>query len=316
MLNVLGLATIPADAATMIVVNQDGPGEGLNEPAAFTPKGGNGATTLGDARLRAVRFAASLLGNILDSPVPIQIGVKFDPLGGTPTGAGLGNGGPAGLFHDFSGAPAANTWYPAALANKLAGEDLDDTEVDIELVFNSDVDGPVVLGAAKFYYGFDAAAPTGDPSLVAVAVHEILHGLGFSTGLDETTGAKLQGLDDVFSLHLERTGATPPDFPSMTDAQRLAAFTAGPEVHWVGTEAAAASAILTAGVAAGGKIEMHAPGPTPSSEALVHFSSNVAPFQTMKTQYGGVDLDLRIARAVLADLGWGPEPGCVTIQTP
>jgi hypothetical protein len=269
-----------AGAATIVVLDEDSPGKGLNDSTPFVSQGGNDATTLGEARLQAVQFATSLLGNLIDSPVPIRIGVRFDPLGGTATSAPLGEGRPVNLYHDFPGAPRPSIWYPAALANKLAGADLDNgTENEIEFVLNSDIDGPVALGAHKFYYGFDAAIPAGDVSLVTVAVHEIIHGLGFSTALDLTTGAKLEGLDDVFEAHLENTGATPADFPSMTDPQRLAAFTAAPEVHWVGTNAAAASALLTAGVASGGKIEMYSPGSSDDPNALVHFNSDLSPFR-------------------------------------
>ncbi|HET9208747.1 MAG TPA: hypothetical protein VFR03_00025, partial [Thermoanaerobaculia bacterium] len=289
--------------------------EGLNDATPFTAQGGNTAATSGGARLQAVQFAASLVGNLLNSPVPIRIGVRFDSLGGSATSALLGHGGPVTLYHDFPGAPRPSTWYPVALANKLAGTDLDNgIGNDIELVLNSDVDGPVVLGAHRFYYGFDGAVPAGDVSLVTVAVHEILHGLGFNTSLDLSTGAKLDGLDDIFEVHLERTGASPPDFPSMTDAQRLAAFTAAPEIHWVGANVAAASSLLTAGTAAGGRVEMYAPGPGISPDAVTHFNSDLAPFQVMENTYGGIQLDLRLARAVLADLGWGAEPDCVTIQ--
>jgi hypothetical protein len=310
------VGVVPTKAATMIVVNEDGPSEGLNDPSPFVAEDGNGSATLGEARLRAVQFAASLVGNLLDSPVPIRIGVRFDPLGGTSNSATLGGGRAVIFYHDFPGAPRPNTWYPVALANKLATEDLNGGGAnEIELVLNSDVDGPVVLGLKKFYYGFNAVDPTKGTSLVAVAVHEILHGLGFATVLDRTTGAKLAGLDDIFEIHLERTGANPPDFPSMTDTQRLAATTAAPDVHWAGPNAAAASALLTSGVAAGGKIEMYAPGPAATPGALAHFSSGLAPFQVMEEFYGGIQLDLRLARAVLADLGWGPGPDCVTAQT-
>jgi hypothetical protein len=312
---VLGMPSI-VQAATMVVVNEDSPDEGLNDPTPFAAQGGNTASTVGGSRLQAVQFAASLLGNLIDSPVPVRIGVRFDPLGGTATSALAGRGRPVSLYHDFPSAPRPNTWYPVALANKLAGEDLDNgTGNEIELVLNSDVDGPLVLGSHKFYYGLDAALPAGDVSLVAVAAHEILHGLGFSSALDRATGEKLEELDDIFETHLERTGANPPDFPSMTDAQRLAAFTAAPEIHWVGSNVAAASSLLTAGVAPGGKVEMYAPGPASSPESLVHFNSDLTPFQTMENSYGGMQLDLRLARAVLADLGWGPGPDCVTVQT-
>jgi hypothetical protein len=101
----------------------------------------------------------------------------------------------------------------------------------------------------------------------------------------------------------------------MTDAQRLAAFTAATAVHWVGTNAATASAVLTTGVAPGGKVEMYAPvGSAADPNALLHFNSDLAPFQLMETAYGGIQLDLRLARAVLTDLGWGPGPGCVSVQ--
>jgi hypothetical protein len=310
------LATpLVAQAATMIVVNADGPGEGLNDQTPFVAQGGNTAITLGEARLRAVQFAASLVGNAIDSPLPIRIAVQFNPMGTTGTPVRLGRGGPS-FFHDFPGAPRPGTWYPAPLANKLAGVDLDPAEEEISLFLNVDVDGPVAFGPNKFYYGFDAAAPAGDPSLVTVAVHELLHGLGFTTLLDETSGAEPEGLDDVFELHLERTGATPPDFPSMTDAQRLAAFTAAPAIHWVGPNTAAMSSLLTAGVTADGKVEMYAPGPTAVDGALIHFNTDLAPFQGMEPSYGGIQLDLQLARAILADLGWGPGPECVTVQTP
>ena len=38
---------------TVLVNNLDAVGEGFNDPAPFTPVGGNSATTLGQARLNA-----------------------------------------------------------------------------------------------------------------------------------------------------------------------------------------------------------------------------------------------------------------------
>ena len=47
-----------SQAATIVIVNGDGPNEGFNDTTPFTPVGGNNATTLGQARLNAVQYAA------------------------------------------------------------------------------------------------------------------------------------------------------------------------------------------------------------------------------------------------------------------
>ncbi len=293
-----------AHAGQIVIVNGDGPGEGLNDSTPWGSEGGNTATTLGEARLRAVEFASSLWANALDSSVPIEVTVRFDPMGGTATSAVLGNGGTTALYRDFLGAPLPSTWYPAALANRLAGEDLDaGTASEITAVFNSDVDAPVVLGASGFYYGFDRGAPEGDVSFITVFTHELTHGLGFQDYLDGT-GAKFLGLDDAFIRYLERTGAVPPDFPSMTNAQRYAAFTAAPDIHWVGPNVAAASSQLVAGVGPGGSAEMYAPGPPVSGAALSHFNTTLQPDQIMEPFYLDFALDLRLTQALLADIGW------------
>lgn len=223
---------VVAPAATVVLINQDAPGVGLNDRTPVTPVGGNPAATLGAARLAAMRFAASLWAQSLQSEVPIKIEVQFASLGGSNVETSLGQGGPAAVYRDFAGAPLAGTWYPSALANKLAGLDLSGgTSADIGLTFNSDVDQGKVLGGSTFYYGFDNHPATGQVSFLAVASHELGHGLGITSFVDETTGAKFFGYDDVLLRNLVVPGAVPPDLPSMTDGQRLAAFTSG-SLEW------------------------------------------------------------------------------------
>ena len=60
-------------AATIIVVNNDGPGEGFNDPTPAAPVGGNTGTTRGAQRLIAFQHAAELWGATLDSPVTIIV---------------------------------------------------------------------------------------------------------------------------------------------------------------------------------------------------------------------------------------------------
>lgn len=307
------LALTPAAAhgsATVVVLNGDGAGEGLNDSLPVAAAGGNGATTLGQARLQAVEFAASLWASSLTSDVVIEVVVRFDSLGGTPTSATLGFGGPESIYRDFLGAPLAATWYASALADKHAGLDMDGgPEADLAITFNSDVDGPYVMGSSAFYYGFDATPPDDDIDFLSVALHELAHGLGFGDYLNLSTGAKLLGYDDAFMRHLEHHGATPPDFPSMTDAERLAAFSAEPDLHWTGANGVAAAAALTAGASPEGHIEMYGPSPVNGS-SLSHFSTSLEPDNFMEPFYLDVAQDFDLVLALFADIGWGAAPLC------
>ena len=301
---------------TVLLVNLDDPGEGLNDPAAVAPVGGNTGTTLGEARKYAVEFAAAVWAEQLESPVPMRIGVSFDPLGGTSTAATLGLGSAGLLYRDFTGAPYPATWYVAALAEKHAGIELGGTEPDLEVVFNSDVDGDLVLGPSHFYYGFDAAPPGEDVDFVSVVLHEMAHGLGFKTFADTVTGAKLNGFDDPFLLHLEHHGAQPSDLASMSDSQRAVAFTAEPDLHWIGPSALAAAGALTAGVSPEGHVEMYAPGSLEVGNTGSHFATSLAPDELMEPFYSGESVTFDLVLGVLEDIGWGAAPVCEAATLP
>ncbi len=133
----------------------------------------------------------------------------------------------------------ANTWYVQALANKLAGQDLDPDTSDINATFSSTF--------TNWYFGLDANPPVGQFDFVTVVLHEITHGLGFLPLVDVLTGEKFLGANDVFMRWLEHHGANPPDYPSMTDIQRQALVLPDPHLHFVGANLQAASGILTTG---------------------------------------------------------------------
>ena len=316
----LGLLSASAPSASaqahFEIVNLDPPGQGLNDPSAWTPSRGNAAITLGQARLEAMRFALHLWTDVLDSPIPIRVGVSFESLSGVGPYVTLGLGGPADVFRDFAGATTPGVWYPAALADKLAGIDLAPGDIDLRLHFNSDVDTPAVFGAAGFDYGIEGPPTGGNVRFVDVAMHETGHALGFITLVDPADGSKALGYDDAFLLHLVRSGASPEALSAMTDAQRLAALAAGPDLQWSGAAVAVASADLVDGVAAGGRVEMYAPSTVLSNLSASHFSPDVSPDELMETFYTGSQLRLSVARAALQDIGWGPPPGCETVPIP
>ncbi len=94
-------------AATINVINDDGVGEGFDDPTGVAPVGGNPGTTLGAQRLNAFEFAADLWADLITSDVEIQVVAEFNPLFCDPNvGAVLGQVGSGGFNRDFVGAPA------------------------------------------------------------------------------------------------------------------------------------------------------------------------------------------------------------------
>lgn len=298
----------PAHAvATITVVNGDAPGEGFNDPTPFTPAGGNPATTLGEARLIAFQHAAFLWGSSLTSPVEIKIAAKMDPLPGDAVSAVLGQAGAATVHRNFLNAPVAGTWYPQALANSLAGADLDPGKPDINATFNSDVDG-AILGGTDWYYGVDGN-PGGDIDFVSVVLHELGHGLGFQTFANLSTGARLNGFNDTYLLNLECHGGVPSGYAAGTDAQRVACNVGDPNLHWLGagTLAGAAALPLTGGFP-GGHVRMNAPNPLQPGSSVSHFSTAAFPNQLMEPSYTGANHSLGLALPLMEDIGWTLQP--------
>src|SRR3546814_8025903 len=83
---VLTLAAPSAQAAEIVPVNFDDPGEGYNDPTPALPVGGNPGTTLGEQRLIVAQFAAALWGSVLKSDLPVFAGAQFNPLGANVLG--------------------------------------------------------------------------------------------------------------------------------------------------------------------------------------------------------------------------------------
>ena len=89
----LGSLAPRADAATIIIVNNDAAGEGFNDPTPRAPVGGNPGTTLGDQRLYVFQYAANIWGSILPSNVTIVVRAQFAAQTCTATSAVLGSAG-------------------------------------------------------------------------------------------------------------------------------------------------------------------------------------------------------------------------------
>lgn len=244
-----------AQAATLTIVNGNAAGVGFNDPTPVAPVGGNPGTTLGQQRLNAFQYAASLWGANLTSAVEIRVLATFEALTCTATSAVLGSAGPRFVESDFAGAPVAGTWYHIALANKLAGADLvtaaDDPAgggAEIRARFNSRLGlFADCLPGSPFYLGLDGNHGSA-VDLVTVLLHEFGHGLGFSTVTNGTTGALLAGQPSIYD-HFAYDNTQGLSWVQMTDAQRAASAVNARQLVWTGANVtAAAPAVLLPGV--------------------------------------------------------------------
>lgn len=113
------------------------------------------------------------------STVPITVDAYWTDLGAT-TGI-LGAAGPNNM--ETSGTGSGATLYPVALANSLAGRDLDTANTDIGADFNSQYAD----------WSFSGQPPTGKEDFQSVATHELAHGLGFFSDFSAGAGGDTSG---------------------------------------------------------------------------------------------------------------------------
>ena len=114
-----------------------------------------------------VQAAIDTWAENFDSKVPIYIDATW---GRSSSFSILGSARPGSYFANFSGAPDAGLWYPSALANALAGKDLDGDNPEMVITVNS---------LASWYRGGSLGPSKSEYDLQSVILHEMAHGLGF-----------------------------------------------------------------------------------------------------------------------------------------
>jgi hypothetical protein len=125
--------------------------------------------------------AVAIWANLYPSTVPVTIEASW--AGNLGPGV-LGSARPGDFFTGFDGAPDSTLWYPSALANALAGKDLDPNNAEIVARFSS---------INPWYLGTDGLVPAGRYDLETAVLHELGHGLGFlsSDSYDAFSGTGL-----------------------------------------------------------------------------------------------------------------------------
>jgi hypothetical protein len=290
--------------ATINILTNDAPGEGFNDPTAKAPEGGNNGTTLGQQRLILFNYAASIWSDFLDSNVPTNVLAQFDPL--TPCDSGGGVLGSAGAYYidrDFPGAPFSNTWYHGALANKLSGSAATTEYPEIVTTFNSSVDTGCMN--RPFYYGLNNSTPSGTINLLVVLLHELGHGLGFSSFVNGSNGQFINGFPDIYARFMfDQTQGL--YWHQMNNAQREASAVNEDNVFWDGPNVLIASGFLTTGRdAATGRVELYTPGSLQPGSSISHWSTAASPNLLMEPAINlGLPIDLDLTRQQMRDIGW------------
>lgn len=244
--------------AVINIVPGDEVGEGLFDASPVDPIGGNSGTTLGEQRRLLMQHAADAWGEVLDSAVPITIVVTMDPLPCDANNATTGSATATEVFHDFENAPQPDTAYPAALANRLAGRDLNPSLHEIRATFNASLNGDAACqNGRSWYYGFDNGANENQFDLKPIVMNVLAQALGVDAYINDD-GSWEHGRPSVWGRLLFDTTTGKP-LAAMTDAERATAADNGRRVVFTGenTTAAVPSALI------GGTplLRINAPGP-------------------------------------------------------
>lgn len=320
-------------AVTIEAIYADVPGVGFNDTAVLTEEerallgdNGNNASTLGQARRNAFEHAASLLAEKLPGPNTIRVEVSFGSFKDEDTVAKTYMRNPI----SFGPEELLHIAYPPALAEKIAGEALIDQSVAHFIVKFS--------RSLNFYYGFRGEVPSFSIDFVALATHEIIHGLGFHSSLEKDGSFPARTLDVTggtrsFSLDV-------PEWQRIYDVQmyseedaefivdlepqaRERAITSDTGLLWDGTARPGGenscsygqrmAELKSTGVAPDGKPRLHAPPAFEEGSSITHVHADAEDIMEYLYPFP-TDMDLSLA--MLKDMGWeindeGFPPSCV-----
>lgn len=305
-----------AHAATFQFRYSDDAGEGMNDPTPFTPEGGNNATTLGEARKNVLTEAARIWGTLITSNVPIIIDVTVDPLPCDLNSATLASAGATFVYRDFAGAPQAGVFYPSALADALTNINVSEQSpstqgsADLRILINATLNNTAgCFGGLRFYYGFDHSNGI-QPDLLQVLLHEIAHGLGFSSRVNPTTGQVNVGTDGIERFNSydqfvfdEAVGAS---WVTLTATQRQQSAVRTGLLAWNGTNANRWRHRYSAGSSTtNGRLRLYAPATPSQGSSVSHLDTALSPNALMEPNRNNTTNSFTdLTTCVLKDIGW------------
>lgn len=219
---------------------------------------------------------------------------------------------------DFPNAPLSNVWYPTALANSLAAQELNPGEDDMTIFISS---------YHTWYTGTDGNTPADAYDLETYLIREIGRGLGFTTfiklqGTDSAsigmvTSAdfdvfdpgfsypNLQGLHSVFSYHLHTSAGeylhNTLVFPNPSDA--LLDIATGNDVYFSGPYTLVQTDGIPLKIFAGEVFQHY--GNLNFLDEETFFAGTPGSIMTPHLQFGESTHDISLTvLGVMKDLGW------------
>ena len=335
----------PCIAVTVEEIYDDDTGEGFRDGTDLTQAekdlispSGNDAETLGEARTKAFEYASSLLENTLTNTSTIRISTEFvifpnqkDPNNpgeclinpGTTTIATAGptgHGYPDGrLDEGNTNNPGLGTAYPYALFEALSGLEFNNQEADIRIRFSKCI---------PFYYGFTGSAPANQIDFVQIALHEIMHGIGFLSYL-RSDGDFLTRTITIYStvngitttreatiksrtIYDEQLYSETDDdlLTDLTNSERAAAITSGTGLLWEGTDDGRNSCSYgqrmaelktSSAKSQDGKPRLYAPSTYGRSESVIHTHANA---EDIMEAFYPFPRNMDLTLGMLKDMGW------------
>jgi len=249
--------------------------------------------TVDAATRQVVTAAAGIWSAVLDVRVPVVVDVTMEPMGPGMLGAA----GPVKAWYGLPAFPRADTLYPTALANQLAGRDLEPALPDVAMTLATTMTWDKAVDGSL--------AGTGQPML-SVAVHELGHGLGHTSWIRQEAGqwAATYLRDGVrLALAYDRLVATAAGTPVVgLGATQLATAVVSP-LRWEGAYGRSANG--------GVHPRLYSPPSFEVGSSIGHldeatFRSGVmTPFLGRSEVHTAVPA---ITRAMLADMGWRAQP--------
>jgi hypothetical protein len=132
-----------------------------------------------DDAKKAFQAAIDVWQSVLVSRVPIKVKAVWEPIASST----LAISGAGKVYKNFTTSAVKDTWYPSALAEAIGGKNLNDDLPDIAINVNKNVIWSFETNGTKLAGKYD---------LKTVILHEIAHGIGFTTSMKLATN-DLQG---------------------------------------------------------------------------------------------------------------------------
>ena len=130
--------------------------------------------TIPDEYKPAIQAAVDVWSQSFKSAVPITIDILYERQNSDKV---LAAASPGRFFSSFAGSPDSQIWYASAMANALAGRDLDPNSAEVTIRINSS-------NGNSLYLGTDGNCPISKFDLESIIIHELGHGLGFLSNSD------------------------------------------------------------------------------------------------------------------------------------